>query len=347
MLYKSTYERFYVEVLKWHHNARVYCRKAPSVMSNKTIAKFCGFVISISLACVFGGACGFVSSDPLLANADSRYGPPRIAGTIKSPEITESSGLAASRCQENVLWTHNDSGDDAYIFAINSAGASLGVWKVPNATNIDWEDMAAYKDAAGKCYLYVGEIGDNKTVRHEHVVYRVAEPVIIPDASPTTRKSALVTANAEIIKFTYPDYDQDAETLMVHPKTGDIYIATKRISGPAGVYRLRPDFAGAQTQKAEWVAEISVPAVPNGLLTGGDISPDGRRLVVCDYDRAYEFVLPESANNFEDVWLQTPQGVDLGRRKNGEAVCYNAAGTSIFATSEQRSSPVIEVKRKQ
>ena len=315
-------------------------------MSMKTIAKFCGFVISLAAVSVFFSACALVASKTDQPASTSHYGSPTVTGNIKSKDITESSGIAASRCQNNVLWTHNDSGDDAFIFAINASGNNLGTWKVPNAQNIDWEDVAAYKDKSGKCYIYIGDIGDNKTKRQVHAVYRFPEPLIAPENANSTRKDPLTTANAEIIRFSYPDYDQDAETLMVNPKTADIYVVTKRVSGPAGVYRLKSVFSNDNVVTAEKIAEISVPAIPNGLLTGGDISPDGRRVIICDYTQAYEFVLPETAANFDDIWKQTPEIVNIGERRQGEGISYNVDGTSIFATSEGRNSPIIEVKHK-
>ena len=331
--------------MNWHHNISVIMQGLRS-MSNKTIAKFSGFVISIAATCVFSAACAFVASSPDKAVSNPRYGPPKVLGNIKSADITESSGLAASRCQNNVLWTHNDSGDDAFIFAINASGDSLGTWKVPNAQNNDWEDIAAYKDKNGKCFIYVGDIGDNKGKRHDHAVYRVPEPLIVPENANSTRKNPLTTVDPEILRFNYPDYDQDAETLMVHPKTADIYVVTKRVSGPAGVYRLKSVFTNDDIATAEKVAEVSVPAIPNGFLTGGDISPDGRRIVICDYTQAYEFVLPETAANFDDIWKQQPEPIELGKRKGGESVCYSVDGNSIFAGSEGKNSPIIEVKRK-
>jgi hypothetical protein len=36
----------------------------------------------------------------------------------------------------------------------------------------------------------------------------------------------------------------------------------------------------------------------------------------------------------------------MGGREQGEAVSYSADGNSIFATSEKKNSPIIEVKRK-
>ena len=219
----------------------------------------------------------------------SHFGPPVVIGTIKSTDITESSGIAASRCQNGVLWTHNDSGDDAFIFAINFKGDNLGTWKIPNAQNIDWEDIAAYKDKSGKCFLYIGEIGDNKAKREEHAIYRVAEPIITPAGYNSTRQSPLAAENASVIRFSYPERNSDAETLMVDPKSGDIYVVTKHISGPAGVFRLKPVFDRGDLVKAEKVAELSVPSIPNGFLTGGDISPDGRHVIICDYTQAYEY----------------------------------------------------------
>ena len=315
-------------------------------MSNKTIANFLSFVIFIATASVLFSACSPASSSSVENEAASNFGPPVVIGTIKSPDITESSGIAASRCQSGVLWTHNDSGDDAFIFAINFKGDSLGTWKIPNAQNIDWEDIATYKDKSGKCFIYIGEIGDNRARRAEHAVYRVAEPTVTPAAAVSTRQAPITTENASVIRFGYPERNSDAETLMVNPKNGDIYIVTKRVSGPASVFRLRPEFDRGETVKAEKVAELSVPAIPNGFLTGGEISSDGRRMIICDYTRGYEYTLPDTAMNFDDIWKQSPELVNLGKREVGEAVCYSVDGTSIFATSEGKNPSIIEVKRK-
>jgi len=311
-------------------------------MSKKTITKFSIFVISAIAA----SGCGYISSPEIPAAASSRFGRPAVVGTIRSKEITESSGIAASRCQSDVLWTHNDSGDDAFIYAINAKGESLGTWKVEGARNADWEDIATFKDRTGKCFVYIAETGNNKLKRPEHIVYRVVEPIVDPDDANSSRTKPLGTSTAESLRFTYPDFDQDAETLLVHPQTGVIYVVTKRVSGPAGVYRVRSDFSSPGTAKAESVGELSVPAIPNGFLTGGDISPDGRYLIVCDYTRAYEYELPSNAADFDVIWSQEPTTIELGSRKVGEAICYSHDGTSLFSTSEGEGSPLIEVRKK-
>ncbi len=101
-----------------------------------------------------------------------------------------------------------------------------------------------------------------------------------------------------------------------------------------------------KTNTLEKIADFSVPAIPNGFFTGGDISSDGKRIIICDYFSAYEIVLPENAKNFDEIWKEKPTIVELGEREQGEAVGYSVDGKSIFATSEKKNSPIIEVKRK-
>ena len=311
-------------------------------MSNKTIAKFCVFVILSALV----SGCSLVSSGKSDVTKESRFESVKTTGQIADSDINESSGIAASKCQPNVFWTHNDSGDDAFIFAMDKGGARLGTWKVPNAANVDWEDIALHKDSTGKCFIYIGEIGDNQSKRDDHTIYRVPEPKASAANAASTRQQPLTTEPADALKFVYPDSRHNAETLLVHPKTADIYIVTKRVSGPAGVYRLKSDFGKDGAVKAEKVADLSVPAIPNGFLTGGDISPNGKHVVICDYSAAYEFTLPENAKNFEDIWSQTPESIDVGKRKTGEAITYSPDGNSIILSSEGKNTAILEVMRK-
>jgi len=308
-----------------------------------TITKFFSFVIFYAaILSIFSGCLAWKNQN-VTSSKSSRFEKPKVLGNIIDPNITESSGLAASKCQPGVFWTHNDSGDDAFVYGITKTGASIGTWRVPGAQNIDWEDIAEYKDDAGKCFIYIGEIGDNRSRMKEHVIYRVPEPAISPKDPPSNKKNAIVTEAPELLRFSYPDGAHNAETLMVNPNNGDIYIVTKRQSGPAGVYRLRPEFSRDRTSQAAKIADISIPSIPNGLVTGGDISPDGQRMILSDYVSGYEYKLPTESAQFDEIWKQQPEIVDLGNRSVGEAVCYSADGNSIYATSEGRSAPMFEI----
>lgn len=80
--------------------------------------------------------------------------------------LEETSGLAQHGA---LLWTHNDSGDKARIYAINEQGEIQKTVLIENGHNFDWEEMA-HDDK----YLYVADIGDNFGQREESYLYRVA-----------------------------------------------------------------------------------------------------------------------------------------------------------------------------
>jgi hypothetical protein len=274
------------------------------------------------------------------------YGPPTTITNIKERSITESSGLAASRSTPGAYWTHNDSGDGPFIYAFDTRGDSLGIFRVTGAQAFDWEDMAAGPGPdANKSYLYLGDIGDNNEARNEVVVYRVPEPAL----SATTRKLSKVrpgsTEPAEAIRLKYPDGKHDAEALLVHPTTGNIYIVNKvPIANPA-VYEAAAPFTIGKLVVMRRIGEIHVPSIFGGVITGGSISPDGRRVALCDYFQGYEIVLPAGSRDFNELWKQKMIGFDLGKRKQGESITYRLDGKAFLATSEGKQSPLIQVLR--
>ncbi len=314
--------------------------------SKKTIPKKLVVVILVALtASTFSGCNQTASKNEKSGMIDRSpdYSAPRVVGKLASGEITESSGIAVSKCAPNVLWTHNDSGDGPFLFAISDKGEALGTWRVSGAENTDWEDIASYKDPSGRCFLYVGEIGNNEFRRNEMKIYKVPEPEVNDAAKDGSRKDAPETQPAEAVTFRYADGPHNAEALLVHPKTGDIYVLTKSRSETSGVFKI-PSGSSGVVQAAK-IGEVSVPAIPDGLITGGDISPDGSRVVVCDYFAAYELVLP-AGKPFDGIWKEKPLRIELGERKVGEAVGYSADGRTVFATSEGKGSPLIRVDRK-
>ncbi|HRH41810.1 MAG TPA: hypothetical protein PKY82_09215 [Pyrinomonadaceae bacterium] len=313
-------------------------------MLTKNITKKLLFVTVIFAISVIFVNCGLVSTNNSNStnenkeNSLSNYSKPKVVGTIKSSEITESSGLVNSRCNPSVFWTHNDSGGSEFIYAINEKGEKLGTWKVSGAKNNDWEDIATIKDTSGKCFLYLGDIGNNSNSKSQFTIYKVAEPRVTEADKKSSKKNPNNTETAEAFKFSYSGENPNAETLLVHPVTGEIYVLTKKTLGASQVFKI-----GA---KVENVGSVSVPAIPNGFLTGGEISPDGKRIVLCDYFGAYEIQLPKNAKNFDDIWKESVTKIDLGEREQGEAVCYSSDGKKIYATSEKKNSPVIRVERK-
>lgn len=275
------------------------------------------------------------------------YGPPTKIANLKNPAINESSGLAASQLNPNVYWTHNDSGDGPFVYAFDATGASRGVFRVAGAQARDWEDMGVGPGPErGKSYLYLGDIGDNNEVREEIVVYRVAEPTLTAADKASTKAKPGTTKPAEAIRLRYPDGKHDAETLLVHPTSGNIYVVTKIMLRNASVYEATAPVTTGQTITMKRIGEIRIPSLLGGVLTGGSISPDGRRVAFCDYMQGYEAELPKTSKNFDDIWKQKITGFNLGQREQGEAITYRSDGKALLATSEGKSPPLFQVERR-
>jgi hypothetical protein len=251
--------------------------------------------------------------------------PSRIA-KIQVPKLLEASGLAASRRVPDVYWSHNDSGAPS-LFAFSNTGN-------------DWEDMAAGPGPERRrTYLYVGDIGDNERVRTQLIIYRVFEPEI---------GSKGFTEPAKVIPVRYPDGPHDAETLLIHPVTAALYIITKArgTDQETLVFKLSPPYEDGRVQTMQRVAVLRLPdqsalTLLTGRITGGSISPDGKSVVLCDYFRGYTATIESS--RFDDIWSSDWKAFSLGRREQGEAICYSANGKSVLATSEGPSPPLIQV----
>jgi hypothetical protein len=255
---------------------------------------------------------------------------PQLLAHVRDPVLQESSGLARSGRAPGRWWTLNDSGGEPTLYAFDESGALLGASPVPSATNRDWEDLALgpCPGKAEPC-LYIGDIGDNKEERPELTVYAVPEP------EPGQPASILATWT-----LTYPDERHDAETLLVHPKTGQISIVTKKKKGRAGVYDapLQPGPA-AMTQVG--IVDLSGKAEWQRRLTAGDWHPQGEAVVLRGYGPAWVF--PATAG--QPWWQASPETLDVGRVDQGEAIAWDTDGKRILVTAEGSPMPIIAVTR--
>lgn len=268
-----------------------------------------------------------------------RVRPGEVTGRAEDAGLDEISGLVASRVHEDVLWANEDSGSDAELVAMGPAGTDLGRHRVVGADATDWEDIAVGPGPnPDRSYLYIGDIGDNGATRSTVTVYRVPEPEAAPDASGDALTGAVA------LRLTYPGGPQDAEALLVDPRSGDLIIVTKQISGRStvltvGAGDLVPGEATPMTRVGE--IEIEEPsitienatALPGTLATGADVSPDGGTVLL----RTYRAVLAYHRNDgtsLGEALLGEPCFARQTEEPQGEAVAFSAAGDAYTTVSE-------------
>jgi hypothetical protein len=274
------------------------------------------------------------------------YASPRILGQITDRDIDESSGLAASRVNPGLYWTHNDSGDGPFIYALDEKGTSRGVWRVNGARARDWEGIAIGPGPdQSRSYIYVGDIGDNDGRRGDIVIYRFPEPTITAADSHSTKMRPSFTEPAEVITLKYPDGSHDAESLLVHPQKGDLYVLTKTPFASTQIYKAAAPLNTTKPITMTRVGGLQIPTAVGGVITDGAISPDGRRVALCDYLQGYELVLTDANADFDEIWKQPLKTIGLGKREQGEAITNRLDGRALLATSEGDRSPLIEIVR--
>lgn len=257
-------------------------------------------------------------------------------GVLPGFVADEVSGMAASRRNFGILWIHNDDYGDNRIMAITIAGALAATYTVGTGA-IDPEDMAIGPGPLpGRDYLYLADIGDNDSVRSTIFVKRFLEPLVPIGGPPHSETISAV----DVLRFTYPTgatapTHKDAETLLVDPWNGDIYIVTKRTS-VGHVYRAAYPQSTTGTTVLERVASLSW-----GWPVGGSVSPDGFQVLI----RRYSGYNPQASvwtrGPGEPLWhaFQRPRcDVPLATEPQGEAVSWDALGLGYFTLSENQAA---------
>ncbi len=266
------------------------------------------------------------------------------------PELLENSVAVMSRSQPGVFYSMNDSDNEPLVFALDTTGSDRGVWRVTNATNIDWESASlgpcGAKDRGGNACLYIGDTGDNDAVYDTRALYRAAEPKAADE--PGFNGAFAV----EKLTYAYPDGPRDVEAMYVAPN-GDAFLITKRPMRakngrlrPAQVYRLS---AGAwnAAPAARVVAERvdSLPLVPGSaplrVVTDAALSPDGRHLAVRTYEQVFVFATDSATGRINHSVTPSTCNILILGEAQGEGISWiDNAGRFVF-TSEGGASPLV------
>jgi len=255
----------------------------------------------------------------------------RQLGRILSNRLDEVSGMAASRQNPDILWMHND-GAARQLYAVHTSGRVRARLQLPTSIT-DLEDIAIGPGPTpGVDYLYLGDVGDNQRDRDEIRVLRFPEPRLEPGGG-----MELSVDGFEQLRLTYPDDSYDAEALLVDPVTGDVLIVTKE-KKRARLFVVRAErWNGSTAATLEPVGKLKVK-----YISGGDISRDGRHVILRRESRAWLWSRRDG-ERFEAALARPPRQVPVrmkGQSLNGEAVAFLPDGSGYYTVSEGRSEPI-------
>ena len=254
-------------------------------------------------------------------------------GILDNKELIEISGLAASTTFKNSLWVHNDSGNDPVLYLVSIDAKLMRTYFLEVPFNIDWEDMSMGPGPdKNQQYIYIGDIGDNQQKRTEKYIYRFSEPSALDKNS-----TALDTIRqVEIFTFTYPSEQENAEAMMVDPLTGDIYIVAKNLKAPS-IYKIAADkLVADELITPELIGELNISSESMfDLITAGDISDDGREILIKSYGKVY-YWLNEGNVALSELLTTVPDTLEYTVEPQGEAITFSNDPNGFFTISEKR-----------
>jgi hypothetical protein len=263
------------------------------------------------------------------------FSEPVPVGSIEAPELDQLSGLVASRTQDGVLFAHEDSTGAPLLYALDTRGRTLAVFTLSGAPNDDWEDIAIGPGPAGPS-LFIADIGDNAvrnngTPRGELQVIRLPEPSVALDGSSGER----ALSEVEVLRLSYPVGAHDAETLMVHPITGELVIVTRSAVGDSRIFRAPGSIPAGTPTLLEEIGRLAFDSSGQGAnATAGDISPTGDRVLLRTYTRVY--IWPATPGMALDaVFGRTPVTRDWAVEPQGEGITFSMDGRAWLAAGER------------
>ncbi len=248
-------------------------------------------------------------------------------------DISESSGLIF---YNGKLITHNDSGNSAQLFEIDTT--SLQVTRtvsILNAENIDWEDITQ-----DDTHIYIGDFGNNLGTRQDLAIYRIAKQEYEQSEE----------VSAEKINFTYEDQtnfsemgfsDYDAEAFIW--RDDQLVLFTKQWQTQGTVGYAIPDTPGAHT--AQRLDSFDV----NGLITGATYNTATDLIYLIGYTPILSpfIVRIESATNSEIFRGPVEQNVFDVNFAQIEGIAFSDENT-FYVSSEffTRNTPTITLEQK-
>lgn len=258
-----------------------------------------------------------------IENPTDVFAPAQRITELNNKNLKEISGIAASTTNPGLFWVHNDSGNEAEVYLIDTSLNILLTCRIGDVENRDWEDITVGPGPEeGKSYVYVGEIGDNKaqyTLKH---IYRFEEPLL----EEGVKEISLETFDT--LTFRLEDKRKDTETLLIDPNTKALYVISKR-EKPVWLYEL----SFPQSTKDTLVAQ-RIMSLPFTQIVGGDIRGDARQVLLKNYEQVF-YWRSDQPMALPDL-LRTPHfEVPYEIEPQGEALSWTHDGLGFYTISEK------------
>jgi len=279
-----------------------------------------------------------------------RCEPAEMVGELPA-KLLEASGVTRDPRDPDLFWAHNDSGNPAELIAIDGTGRLLAIVPLEEAPNRDFEDIAVGPCPSGAC-LYMGDIGDNLALHSSVRVHRLPLPDLPGQAeTPPAVEAPMIPALRPDTSWhlVYPAGPRDAESLAIDAVRGELIVVTKGRENVVELYalplgELRGGPGSPDTLRRVGRLPLPIGSGTSQLITAGDVSPDGSRLVVRSYTTLYEFAWPGAAT-FDTLAVPAASSLLSALEAQGEGVAWDESGETLLLVSEGRGGRPASISR--
>lgn len=308
-------------------------------MAKSKFVKISGVVLAVLLLWTVKQ---FEHAQSLLAQSGAESKSPAKQITyLADPEIRESSGLVLSQRHDNCFWTHNDSGDAPRLFLVHRDGRTIARLKIAGAKALDWEDIAS-ATIHGTPKLIIGDIGGNALKRDHVTLYILSEPKFLFDDSKPKLPIESVATVETAIDVVFNGGVTNYEGIAVDRSAKSILIFEKSFTGRVYSIPLPDSTKKRMEVEAKYIGQTGIP-----FASACDIAKDNKSMVVINYGTGFLFLRRTAANGHVEEWSESfkrePVLFVLPKMRQSEAVCFSKDAKSIYLTSEQVPTPLIQM----
>ncbi len=262
---------------------------------------------------------------------------------VQSPAISENSGIIRAQNTDQAIWTHNNSGGKPTVFLFSQkTGKTIGTAQLVDAKNVDWEDIANFRDGEQN-FIAVADIGDNLKNRQSYQLFIFSEPELeSPDHDEPTVQDFKIKDWTQI-NFQYEDGPRNSEAISIDFASRQIIIFEKVYVNQKdipGIYLLDfPDEITDETLTAKRIGQL-----PTKNITAMDISSDATRIIARTYTHGLLFVRDQEQTWTDAFQNNQPKHFALPLQRQGEGVCFSKDETSILCSSEFKKAPIWKMR---
>jgi hypothetical protein len=242
---------------------------------------------------------------------------PGVLTTLKDGRIEEASGMSYSTRHYRVVVVHNDEGENPQVYGVNIlTGQTVYTYGISGSALKDPEAIRIHPLTS---VVWLADIGDNDGDRDDCSLVLTTEPASLGN------KGVLSSTRLPI---SYPQGPQNAESLLIHPVNGAVYIITKASVGR--LYRLATPVSTTNNMLVHM--NKAMPA----NVTDATFTKDGRFVFIrCE---GVQNTLVYSAS----TWTQVGSIASPALSK-GESITVEPEGRSFLIGSEGLGSPIVRV----